>query len=328
MGRNMAEKNRSIYDIADQLGVSASTVSRVLNQREGIGDATRKRVLAVAREAGFRPRMIARQVTVAVVIDRYQYASFGGFIPILVSNLVQVLSRREVAVELCTEHSLSRLRERLVDGVLAMAWDDKTVAELSRLKDVPVVTLNRMDVPQFSAVATDHYADGVAAVKYFAERGHQRIAMIGEELNNWGTLERVAGLRAELSARGLEVDDRLVAFTEHQPMYGLLRRVLALKPTAVFVANESMGLEATYILRDVLGVRVPKDVSIIGMESSQVSQFQSPPLTTISQPLDELADKSLELLMSKIDGGNHAPERILVRNRLIERESVATLPRA
>jgi DNA-binding LacI/PurR family transcriptional regulator len=271
--------------------------------------------------------MVARQVTVAVVIDRYQYAAFGGFIPLLVSNLVQVLSRREVAVELCTEHSLSRLRGRLLDGVLAMAWDDETVAELSRLKDVPVVTLNRMDVPGLSAVATDHYADGATAVRYFAEHGHKRIAMVCEEQNNWGSLERVAGFRAELSARGMEVDERLVAFTEHQPMYGLMRRLLSLQPTAIFVANESLGLEAAYILRDVLGVRVPQDVSLIGMESAQVSQFVSPPLTAIAQPLDELADAALELLMRQIANGG-GPERVLVRNRLIERESVATLPSA
>ena len=316
----------SIYDIAEGLGVSASTVSRVLNNREGVGPTTRQRVLDVARQAGFRPRMTARQVTVAVVVDRLQYGAFGGFVPRLLSELVQVLSRRDVAVELCTEQSLERLQERLIDGVLAMAWDDTTINRLKRLNDVPTVTINRMDVPAFSAVATDHYQDGATAVRYFAGRGHTRLAMICEERHNWGSVQRVNGFRQQAADLGIEIDERLIVYTEHQPLYGLLPRLLAEGPTAIFVANESLGLEVAYILRDVLRVRVPDDVSLMGMESPLVSQFLSPPLTAIAQPLDELADTALEILMNQITTGTTQPIHTTLRNKLIERESVATLP--
>ena len=121
------------------------------------------------------------------------------------------------------------------------------------------------------------------------------------------------------------MDEFTISFTDHQAMYGLLHRLTNTgKPSAIFVANESLGLEAAYILQHVLNVRVPQDVSLLGMESPQVSQFISPPMTTICQPLNELAERSLEVLLTQLaDGG--APRRVMLENRLMERESVASV---
>jgi DNA-binding LacI/PurR family transcriptional regulator len=317
---------QSIYDLADRVGVSASTVSRVLNGRDGIGEATRQRVLSAARAAGFRPRMTARSLTVALVVDRNQFVTFGGFVSTLMSHVVHVLARHDVAVELITEHSFARLRDRLIDGVLAMAWDDSTIEELRKLPDVPVVTMNRMDTSEFSAVATNHRRQGEMAVDYLYGRGHRRIAMVSEERDNWGSLERVAGFSAAMKRNGLEMAPDCVVFTDHQPMYGVMRRLLTgYNPTALFVAGEDLGLEASYILRDVLGLKVPRDMSLLGMESSKVSQFLAPPMTTLCQPLEELAERSLEVLLQQMDGRKAAPQRVILENTLIERESVATL---
>jgi LacI family transcriptional regulator len=322
----MAQKPlQSIYELADTLGVSTSTISRVLNRRGGIGEATRKRVLAATRAAGFRPRMTARQLTIAVVIDRHRFTTYGGFVPNLLSCVVESLSKHDVAVELITEHSLDRLNKRLLDGVLAMAWDDSTIETLRRLKDVSVVTLNRMDVAEFSAVASDHQKQGELAVDYLAGRGHRRIAMICEERNNWGTEQRIEGFTAALRHRELPFDEYSINFTDHQAMYGLLHRLTSSgKPSAIFVANESLGLEAAYILQHVLKVRVPQDVSLLGMESPQVSQFISPPMTAICQPLTELAERSLDVLLHQLSEGGE-PQRVMLENRLMERESVATI---
>lgn len=319
-----ARPNSSIYTLADKLGVSASTVSRVLNQRGGIGDATRKRVLDSARAAGFRPRMSARQLTIAVVIDRHRFTTYGGFVPNLLSCVVESLSKHDVAVELVTEHNLERLDNRLIDGVLAMAWDDSTIDMLRKLSDVAVVTLNRMDVPEFSAVASDHRQQGVMAVEHFHARGHRRIAMICEERDNWGTKQRIEGFVSAMQRHDLPVDERTICFTEHQAMYGLLHKLTGDEgPTGLFVANESLGLEAAYILQHVLRVKVPEEISLLGMESPQVSQFISPPMSTICQPLTEIADRALEVAMQQMSDKDE-PVRVLLENRLIERESVST----
>lgn len=323
----MKTKAQSIYELAEQTGVSASTVSRVLNGRGGIGDATRRKVLSLARSQGFRPRMTARRAAVAIVVDRYQFANLGGFVSTLLSHLVEMLSKRQITVELLTQHNLDRLQEGLVDGILAMAWDDSTIEAIQKLPKIPVITLNRMDIEDFSAVATDHKRQAITAVEYLYSKGHRCIAMLGEERNNWGAAQRIEGFTSALKAKHLPFDERSIVFTDHQPIYGVVGRLMSgLKPTAIFVAVEDLALEACYILRDVLGLRVPQDVSLIGMESAKVSEFLAPPMTTLRQPLDELAEQSVELLLNQILAKDaSSPQHIVLSNALIERESVATL---
>jgi DNA-binding LacI/PurR family transcriptional regulator len=162
------------------------------------------------------------------------------------------------------------------------------------------------------------------AVEHFYARGHRRIAMICEERDNWGTQQRIEGFTAAMHAHDLPVDERTTCFTEHQAMYGLLHKLTGDGgPSGLFVANESLGLEAAYILQHVLRVKVPGDISLLGMESPQVSQFISPPMSTICQPLTEIADRALEVAMQQMSDKDE-PVRVLLDNRLIERESVST----
>jgi DNA-binding LacI/PurR family transcriptional regulator len=317
----------SIYDLAKKTGVSVSTVSRVMNQRGRISLETRQRVLAAARDAGFRPRMAARQITVAVVLDRMRYVTFGGFVSSLLTHVVDCLSKQDVAVEIYTENSVDRLGSRFIDGVLAMSWDDPTIDKLRQLRAVPVVLINRMDVPTLSSVATDHIQGGRLVGDYLLQRGHRRIAFLAEEAD-WGAQQRIHGLSATLEAAGVNLPPELIGYTQHQPLYGVLRRIIAQKPTAIFLAGEDLALEASFILTEVLGVQVPKDLSVVGIENAKVSQFVRPPHTTLCQPLDRLAEAAMQLLMQHITRHDATPRRELLENTLLERESVAAPPPA
>lgn len=314
----------SIYDLARRTGVSTSTVSRVLNQRGRISLQTRQKVLSAAREAGFKPRMSARQTAVAVVLDRMQYTTYGGFVSSLLTHLVDEFSRHDVAVEVYTEHNVARLGSRFIDGVVAMSWDDTTIHHLRTLRDVPVVIINRMDLDGVSVAATDHHQGGHLVGSFLRARGHRRIAFLAEECD-WGASQRLKGLRESLASHGIELAEDLIAFTEHQPVYGALRRVLTHRPTALFLAGEDIALEGSHILTEVLRVNVPGDVSVVGIENQKVSQFTRPPLTAMRQPLDQLAREALRLVMEGIERGSAEPRQALLRNELIERESVATL---
>jgi len=319
----MAKENlRSIYELAEQTGVSASTVSRVLNNRGRISVDTRRKVLTAAREARFRPRIVTRDTTIGVVMDRTRFVTFGGFVACLLTHVLDELSRHSVLVEVYTEHNFHTLRDRFVDGVLAMTWDADTIEQIRKLEGVPAVLFNRLDVPELSAVATDHYAGGKMVADYLLTRGHRRIAFLAEE-KDWGGRQRLAGYRDALTAAGLELPAELTAFSQHQPLYGLLPRLIAQKPTAMFLAGEDIALESSYILREVLDVKVPEVISVVGLENTKVSQFVTPPHTTLSQPLDKLAGEALELLLEQIRTGNPKPIHRTLDNQLIERESVA-----
>jgi DNA-binding LacI/PurR family transcriptional regulator len=133
---------------------------------------------------------------------------------------------------------------------------------------------------------------------------------------------RVAGFRAAAVRQGLGTDAAAVAFAGHQPMYGLLRRVLSAGPTALFVADEALALEASHILRDLLDLRVPEHVSLLGMESAEMSRLLA--MTTLAQPLEELARAALDLLLRQVETRDPAPEHVVLPCRLIERDSVTT----
>jgi len=325
-GQMKPDTQQSIYDLATHVGVSTSTVSRVLNGRTGIGERTRKRVLSATRATAFRPKMAARQLTVVLVIDRNEYAAFGGFVSGLVTNVINVLAQHDLSVDLITDHNFARLQDRLIDGILALAWEADTIEQLRQIANVPIVMINRIDSQDISTVATDHHRQGEMAAEYLMSRGHKRIGMICEERDNWGSRERIRGFAGTLRRAGLNVGEDSIVSTDHQPMYGALRRLLAAaRPTALFIAGEDMAMEATPILRDVLGKRLPQDISLIGMESPILSQFLAPPLTTISQPLGELAAKATDVLLRQMQE-NATVEHVFLESRFIERESVVLAP--
>ncbi len=310
----------SIYDIARQTGVSSGTISRVLNNRKGVAPRTRKLVLDAVKSANFRPRMSAKPVTVAVVSDRVRYVVYGGYLSCLITFIVDELAKLDVAVEMYTEHNVDRLGDKFVDGVLAMTWDEATIERLRQLT-APVVFLNRMDLPEFSSVITDHYQSGILAADYFLDRGHRRIGFLGIA-NDWGSRERIRGFRESFARRNLEFDAALVGLTQHQPIYATIKNLIARQPTAMFLYSEDLVVEATFVLTNMMNLKIPDDISIIGMENPKVSQFLNPPHTSIYQPLDKLANQAMGLLMRLINNGKTEPEQVVIPNELIERESV------
>ncbi len=314
----------SIYDLAEQTGLAASTISRVLNQRGRISMQTRQRVLAAARGAGFKPRMSARQTAVAVVLDRMRFATYGGFTSTMLNHLIDQLAEQDLAVEVYTEQNVPRLGSRFIDAVIAMSWDRSTIDQLRQLKDVPIVLINRMDLPDVSAVASDHYQGGRLVGEYFVNHGHRRVAFLAEE-RDWGAQQRMAGMGDALKAVGAELEPARVVFTSHEPLYGGLRRLLVQKPTALFLAGEDLALEGTFILTDLLGVKVPQDLSLIGLENMKVSHFTRPPLTTLSQPLDQIARDAMTLVLEQINSGQPTPQHKVLDNTMVERESVASV---
>lgn len=315
---------KSIYDLAGETGVPAVAVSRVLNGREGVGEATRLRVLAAVRETVTRKRVRSRRPIVAVVVDRddsWRHSQFGAA---QLSHLIATLTAHEFAVELFTERTISRLADAAVEGVLLAVSEMSTAKRLRDVAPLPVVSFNRPDVAWASSVTVDYREQGELALNHLFERGHRGMAILCEARKSWSGRERTAGFVSAARACGLKADDVAALYTDHQPMYGVLRHLLEERnPTAIFFAGEDMLPEGTYILRDLLGKEVPDDISVIGMESGRATQFHSPAITAVVEPTGELARKAVELLVSHIvsDETKERTQTVL-SSRLIERESV------
>ncbi len=315
------KKLSSIYDLAKQTGLSTSTISRVLNQRGRISEKTRLQVLAAAREAGFKPRAAVRRSTVALVVDRMRYAVYGGFVPVMLSQLICEMARYDLTAEVYTEDNVEQLGTRFIDGVIALTWDQQTLEKLQSLQSVPIVLVNRLGVESFSSVATDHALGGRLAGEHFLKHGHKKIAFIAEE-DDWGFEQRIIGLRDVMTAAGLPEDHLAVGLTNHQPLHQTLIDLLEQNPTALVIGGEDLTIAAIYELTNVLHIKVPEELSIIGMEVSSVSEYVNPPLTTLAQPLDQLASEVLSLLNDSINSNDNAPRQVMIGTTLIERKSV------
>jgi LacI family transcriptional regulator len=302
--------------IAEVAGVSQSTVSRALRGDLSVAGDTSLRVLDAARRLGYVPHAAARALisgrvgTIAVVI-----ADFANpFYSELVEVLHDELTRGGFRMVLLNERTESRgdagllplIRGQAADGMLcASATLDSRTTELLRSADIPVVLLNRhVDAAEFDAVVADNEGGAVLAAAHLAELGHTRIgAILGPE-NTSTARARLAGFRLGLERAGLELDPRLLRSNEfsHQNGYqgaiDLLTRDDA--PTAIFCANDLIAFGALDAARR-LAVSVPTQLSIVGFDDIAMSGWEAFALTTIRQPLAQMAREAVRILIDDIE---------------------------
>ena len=323
----MATKSApSIYDVATAAGVSPGTVSRVLNRRGNISDATRAMVLETARNMQFRSRISTRKMTLAIVTDKAQYATLGGFLSCINTHLTEEFSKADLAIQIFTEANLDRLGEHTIDGIISISWDTTTIRRLRELHqktNVPVLLFNRCDICEFASIQSDYKNGGRKVGQYLYERGHQQIAYIIED-HSFGLDHRLKGIVDFLAQEGVTYDPELVVLTRHSRMEDSLRRVMTLNPTALFVGSEDLVLEVLSTLQDQLGLRVPNDISLVGMENIHVNRFTSPPVTSLRQPFEQMAADAMQLVLQMIQAPQQVEHRVL-DNQWIERLSVRSI---
>jgi DNA-binding LacI/PurR family transcriptional regulator len=230
----------------------------------------------------------------------------------LLAEVVDRLLACNVSFEVVA--SVDRIARVKTDGVLLVGCRDATA-------DLPAVVLDQAPQAGAASVGIDPRNEGDLAGRYLAGKGHRRVAMVCRTRDHWAVASRVEGFIATMCQHGAKP---LVVYTDHQPLYGVLVRLMSdPRPTALFVADEDLSIEAAYILRGMLRLQIPQELSLVGMESPRVSQFQLPPITTISQPKSEQATKAVDLLLRHIAEGGTQPVQIMLPSWLIERESVA-----
>lgn len=234
----------SIYDVATAAGVSPGTVSRVLNRRGNISESTRTMVLETARKMQFRSRISSRKMTLAIVTDKAQYATFGGFLSCLHAQLTEEFAKADMVIQLFTEANLDRLGEHNIDGIISISWDSTTLRRLRELHNktnVLILLFNRSDISEFASVQSDFKNGGRMVSQYLFKQGHQRIAYIMED-HYFGLDHRLEGMIDYLARQGVTYDPQLVVLTRHCRMEDSLRRVMTLNPTAFFVGSEDLVL--------------------------------------------------------------------------------------
>lgn len=335
----------TMTDIAKMAGVSVATVSRVINDSPGVSDENRERIGKLIEELGYQPNFTARNLvrqstrTIAVINMQTlgqlhaQPASgrmLQGIETVLTSRGYRctILSRDEFAQDMS---GLRLIKGGSVDGILlnGAKLNDPLALELTR-RNYPFVIVGRaIGLVNSYYVDIDNVFGAYSAVETLIRLGHRRIAHVcGSQQTNLG-VERLEGYRRALLDAGLEYNENLVidAGLTRKEVYASVRSffentVQDKRPTAVFTFNDFVAIPVIRALLDI-GLQVPHDISVIGFDDDEASQFLNPPLASIRAPIYEMGMEAAEMLLRLIGGEQIDSRQVILQTKVIERSSLA-----
>ena len=325
--------------IAGELGVSITTVSKVLNNRADISEATRTRVLAKVEELGYRRNAVARSLslrrshTLGIVIPDLMHSFFVE----IIAGIEPVASSRGYGLLLCSSSEdpdkerseLQMLRSRQVDGIVLASAHGSGITELLQQltkQGTTLVMIDRDDHPSVKChrVLTDDERVGQLATSHLVDLGRRAIAHIGGPAIVHAK-RREKGWRDALRAGGIKPSEEWIVrggFMESEG-YRAMKRLLGVRPKidAVFAANDPSAIGAMKAIWEA-GLRVPDDVAVVGVGDIALGDLLRVPLTTVGWSRKDQGRHAAELLLNSLDEDSGAePQRIIIPPRLIVRES-------
>jgi len=327
----------TIHDVAQDAGVSPTTVSRYLNNRIELPPATSARIDASIRKLDYRPNLLAKRLStgkteaVGLVTPEIREPFFAE----LASAFEDEADRHGYTVFMSSTRSdrereiasLERLHDRHVDGLLMMTNtpDDGTLAALiGKRRNVVIVD---EDIPGVAVprLFVENTEGAYAATRHLIEAGHRRIAYLGGPEGLFTVTERHAGFLKAMNEAGIAVRDEYVAMGSFAPEAARAATVRFLElpapPTAIFASSDYLAIGAVMGLRD-RQVSVPDAVSLIGFDDMAFGALLTPPLTAIRQPVEQLGRLGFQTLLALLNGESPPLLRRLPVE-LIRRASVA-----
>lgn len=331
----------TLEQIAKLAGVSRSTVSRVINEHPHVRDEVRERVQQVIHQSGYQPHAAARSLVthrtrvIGLLIPEAVSTLFTQpYFSLLIGGITEACNRHRYHLMLSLFSHRSEqeglyqrvLHSGYLDGVIvASSHDDDPLVPHLLQDGVIFVQVSRSDDPRVNYVEVDNVEGARMATEHLLRRGHRRVATITGPLSMMPGKDRLAGYRQALEARGLSVEADLTVegdFTE-EGARAAARELLALKPTAIFAASDTMAIGVLQAARDV-GTRVPQDVALVGFDDLPMASLVEPTLTTVRQPIGRLGATAVDVLLGLLDArgnGGDSVNRVLLPTELIVRAS-------
>ncbi|MFO1227839.1 LacI family DNA-binding transcriptional regulator [Roseateles sp.] len=330
----------TIVDVARQAGVSIKTVSRVLNQEPGVHEETRAEVLRVVKALRYRPKQSARSLAGgrSFLLGLLYYDPSAAFVGRVQQGAT--LHCREVGYHLVVEslhhdtRDLQEQVERMVmtlrpDGMILTPplCDSREVLDALRESDTPFVQISpERDLPDAPSLRMDDIRAAEDMTNLLISLGHERIAFIKGAPDQIASAHRYQGYLDALRAHGLQPDTQLIqqgsfSFdTGREAAHQLLSRTL--RPTAVFASNDDMALGVLAAAQR-LGLSVPGDLSVAGFDDSPPAALVWPALTTVRQPVSEMASLAVDLLVRRRSDPAAEPVHRVLPFELVVRDSTA-----
>ncbi|MGC9470822.1 MAG: LacI family DNA-binding transcriptional regulator [Bacteroidales bacterium] len=332
-------KDVTIYDIARELNISASTVSRGLKDHPHVRKEVKKKILSTARRMGYQKNKFAsdlrqkRTHTIGVIVPRLD----SYFVSTVISGMEKVanqagynliISQSQESAE--KESSIvTTMFNSQVDGLMiSLSYNTRNLDHLNILfrKKIPIVFFDRVcDHPRCKSVVINNYRAGYEVTEHLIKQGCRRIVHLGGSLIRNVYNDRYQGYRQALADHNIPHDEKLVIISDLSNQSGrdAARRIMGWKnlPDGLFAANDNSAVSAICELKR-SGIKIPEDIAIAGFNNDPVSRVVEPNLTTVHYPGREMGEISADTLIKALNQSQ--PEilnSIVLSHSLIIRES-------
>jgi len=336
----------TIRDVAGKAGVSVTTVSRVLNGKDDISEATIQKVLAVVEEMGYASSLAARGMrshrTNLLGLILHDVASL--YSQEIMRGVNQVIAKIDKDLIIYTSGGLDRenvaqherhyvalLNGSVTDGAIMVT---PTATQFTTHAPLVIIDPNN-ESPDYPAIIATNREGALAAMSYLTDLGHRRIGHIAGEMKLISANRRLQGYKDGLAAVGIPLNEDLIEIGDYTTETAMIcaRKLLSLpdRPTAIFAANDVSAIGVYQAARE-LGLQIPGDLSVVGFDNLRDAAQLNPPLTTIDQSLEKMGIIATEMLVELVKGKplpiNPAEEGNLYKipTQLVIRDSCAPVP--
>lgn len=337
----------TIKDLSQQLGLSRSTVSKALNARDDVAEATRERVLRAVDELGYQPSAAARNLRrqrtdkIGLVVN-YPIHKVSDFLAELIPGMATMAEAAEYNLILYTsmagnaQRIMSLCRSREVDGIIVV-WPPQlsetlTLSQLMRGEHMPHIFLPRyVPIEGVSFVAADHEQGARLLTEHLIGLGHRRIGFVRRPEVFETDDKRHDGYRRALQERKICYDEPLVITSDSSVPDDAKRTLDSLlnlpqPPTAILFFTDPMAIQVLSLAKQ-RGIRIPQDLSITGFDGILSSGVTEPALTTVRQSMQRMGGLAAQSLLELIANGGERPIQRTLPVELIARDSTGPVPR-
>lgn len=332
-------KKVTITDLARRANVSVTTVSQILNGKDDrFSDKTVKKIHQLQKEMGYVPDFNAQSLirrsgrTIGVLVPNINNPFFShflrgiesvamenGYIPLIFgSNNNQKLE----------SYYLFESIRRAADGmIIASAISDVSyIDNILNQNGIPYLLTDQAPVAEGDQVDVNNYHGGEILANYLIQKGHQKVAVVTDQHPTLNLKQRLAGFLDTFKSHQLSIPADRIIETELTKLggYHVTDQVLKMKSTAIFALNDELAIGLYRGIHEA-GLKIPDDISIVGYDDIDLTEYVTPTLTTIHQPSFEMGASAARLILARIQDRHRAFQRVALPISLVERQSVKTL---
>ncbi len=328
----MPKKTVSIEDVARRAKVSITTVSRVINNVATVSKKNCTKVEEAVAHLKFKPNVSAQRLargynnSIGLVMPGYPGIFYSYYAVELIRGVGHACETKRLDLVFHITNGGNPINTSNVGGIIfADVIENRKQVESAIAMGTPCLIINnQVDELDVNYIAVNNDEGGRIAGDYLVSLGHKRIATVTGNLNTQAGFQRFEGFKNYLNEKQIGLPEEYIYKGDYSRRCARIAAESFLEmpnpPTAIFAASDEMALEVVTLIME-KGLRVPEDVSVIGFDDNPACLFGPVALTTIKQPLFKMAEDSVHLLSSIIDGKSKVKKRIVLTPELVVRES-------